>query len=273
MIIKSLKIFWTVYALIIFIIIGSIFFVIELLLLAFIRSAYRAAHRWPAFCARIMLRLWGVRVVQHQTELLKQLPQCVIVINHRSDLDAFIVAGYVPDLYKFIGKEELVNYPFIGQVVQQLYITVNRRSEKSRRQSLRNMKKQSNKGAHIIVFPEGWANFSNEYLLDFKKGAFKVALDLQLPILVCTIIGTHELFPKPRISLRPGKVDIYWESLISCEGLNFEDHGEEIKESVRQVFLERLKTKYPNGYLYDNKQADFNTWMNKQLLKGDKHQS
>jgi 1-acyl-sn-glycerol-3-phosphate acyltransferase len=149
MIIKSLKIFWTVYALIIFIIIGSIFFVIELLLLAFIRSAYRAA----------------------------------------SDLDAFIVAGYVPDLYKFIGKEELVNYPFIGQVVQQLYITVNRRSEKSRRQSLRNMKKQSNKGAHIIVFPEGWANFSNEYLLDFKKGAFKVALDLQLPILVCTIIS------------------------------------------------------------------------------------
>ena len=203
MIKRILTSLWTIYALLVFIIVGSIFFIVELVLFALGHISYRAAHRWPAFCTRWMLRLWGVRVVEHNKRILENLPQCVIVINHRSDLDALIATGYMPDIYKFIGKQELVNYPFIGKLVQKLYITVDRRSEKSRRQSLRNMKKQSNRGAHIVVFPEGWSNFSKEYLLELKRGAFKVALDLQLPILVCTMTGTHELFPKPNLSLCP----------------------------------------------------------------------
>lgn len=274
--IKMTKIFktcWTLYALVIFILIGSVFLLIELLLFAFGHLTYRAAHRWPAFCTRIMLRLWGVRVIEHNKELLEGIPQCVIVINHRSDLDALVATGYMPGIYKFIGKQELVNYPFIGRLVQKLYITVDRRNENSRRQSLRNMKKQSNRGAHIVVFPEGWSNFSDEYLLTFKKGAFKVALDLQLPILVCTMTGTHELFPKPKLSLRPGKVALYWEELISCEGLNFEENEDEVKAKVKQVFLRRLKTKYPLGYPYPKNQANFEDWMTKQLAKKEKRQS
>ena len=273
MIARILKTFWTTYALLIFILIGSVFFVVELLLFAIGQPAYKAAHRWPAFCARIMLRLWAVRVVEHNKQILESLPQCIIVINHRSDLDAFVAAGYMPEVYKFIGKQELVNYPFIGKLVENLYITVDRRSEKSRRQSLRNMKKQSTRGAHIVVFPEGWSNFSKDLLLDFKKGAFKVALDLQLPILVCTITGTHELFPKPKLSLRPGRVDVYWEELISCTGLSFEEHEEEIKDKVSQVFLRRLKAKYPTGYPYPKNQQDFLPWINKQLTKNKKRQN
>lgn len=273
MIARILTTIWTIYALLIFIVVGSFFFFVELILFAIGHPAYRAAHRWPAFCTRIMLKLWGIRVKEHNKEILENLHQCVIVINHRSDLDALVATGYMPDVYKFIGKQELVNYPFMGKLVEKLYITVDRRSEKSRRQSLRNMKKQSNRGAHIVVFPEGWSNFSNEYLLDFKKGAFKVALDLQLPILVCTMTGTHELFPKPKLSLRPGSVDVYWEELISCEGLSFEEDEEVIKEKVRQVFLRRLIAKYPEGYPYPTNQLDFHFWMNKQLAKKEKRQT
>jgi 1-acyl-sn-glycerol-3-phosphate acyltransferase len=273
MIARILKTFWTSYALLIFILVGSVFSLLEFLLFAIGPPAYRAAHRWPAYCARVMIKLWGIQVKEHNKKIIENLPQCVIVINHRSDLDALVATGYMPDIYKFIGKQELVNYPFIGKLVEKLYITVDRRSENSRRQSLRNMKKQSNRGAHIVVFPEGWSNFSKDYLLDFKKGAFKVALDLQLPILVCTMTGTHELFPKPRLSLRPGKIDVYWEELISCKGLTFETHEELIKDQVRQSFLKRLKTKYPLGYPYTENQMDFKTWMNKQLAKKEKRQT
>lgn len=38
----------------------------------------------------------------------------------------------------------------------------------------------------------------------FKKGAFKMALDLGLPILPVTITGTKEILPKGSINLMPG---------------------------------------------------------------------
>ncbi|MEZ4979167.1 MAG: lysophospholipid acyltransferase family protein [Chitinophagales bacterium] len=259
--------FWTLYALIIFIIIGSSFFLVELILLALGNISYRAAHRWPALCTKVLLFFWGIRVKQHNTDILKELPQCVIVINHRSDLDALIATAYMPGIYKFIGKRELIHYPFIGKLVERLYITVDRSDKLSRIQSLRNMKKESHRGAHIVVFPEGWSNFSKNYLLDLKRGAFKVALDLQVPILVCSFIGTHERFPKPKISLSPGKVDVYWEKLIQTEGLNYDDDSEKIKKEVELCLLDRLKQHYPNGYIYDKNQMDFDLWVNKQLKK------
>jgi 1-acyl-sn-glycerol-3-phosphate acyltransferase len=99
------------------------------------------------------------------------------VINHRSDLDALIATGYMPGIFKFIGKKELERYPLIGILVSSLYITVDRTDKDSKRQSLENMKLQSSHGANILVFPEGWANFSNEYLLEFKRRAFEVAIE------------------------------------------------------------------------------------------------
>lgn len=264
---KIFTTFWTLYALVVFIIVGSIFFFIELVLLALGKISYRAAHRWPALCTKVLLFFWGIKVKEHNKDLLKDLPQCVVVINHRSDLDALIATGYMPGIYKFIGKRELIHYPFIGKLVERLYITVDRSNKMSRIQSLRNMKKESHRGAHIVVFPEGWSNFSNDYLLDLKRGAFKVALDLQVPILVCSFIGTHERFPKPKISLSPGKVDIFWEKLIKTEGLNFEEDSEKLKKEVELCFLNRLKKHYPKGYPYDKNQADFNVWVAKQLNK------
>ena len=249
---------------------GSIFFIVELILFALGGIAYKAAHRWPAFCTRVLLRFWGIRVKQHNLELLKDVTQSVIVINHRSDLDALVATGYMPGIYKFIGKQELVDYPFIGQLVEKLYITVDRRSKRSRKQSLRNMKKQSNRGAHIVVFPEGWSNFSEDYLLELRRGAFKVALDLQVPILVCTMIGTHERFPKPKISLTPGEVTVYWEKIIPTKGMLFEDDAEKLKDEVRQTFIKRLEEHYPDGYRYPKGQTDFDAWIEKQMRKTKK---
>ncbi len=264
---KVFAVCWTIYAVLTFIVLGSIFFLIELVLLSFGKLTYRMAHRWPAFVTKILLFSWGIRVKQHNQAMLKNLPQSVIILNHRSDLDALIATAYMPDIYKFIGKRELVNYPFIGMLVERLYITVDRSSKESRIQSMRNMKKQGSRGAHIVVFPEGWSNFSDDYLLEFRRGAFKVALDLNLPIVVCTLTGTHERFPKPKIQLTPGAVDMYWETIISTEGLNYVEHVEEIKAQCRTIFLKRLQAVYPEGYPYDRNRMDFEKWKLKHLRK------
>lgn len=205
--------------------------------------------------------------MQHHKKLLHQLPQSVIVINHRCDLDALMATGYMPGVYKFIGKKELERYPFIGMLVRTLYITVDRSNHVSKKKSLKKMHEQVNSTANIVVFPEGWSNFSNQYLLELKRGAFKVALDGQLPIVVCTFIGTHELFPKPKIEVKPGTAHIYWETIIPTKGLTFEKDSDALMQQVHDIFMKRLKEHYPHGYIYSEGQMDFETWKNKQLKK------
>lgn len=258
---------WTAWCLLSFIVLASLFYFIEFFLIAFGKSTYRLAHRFPAFSTRVLLRTWGIRVLEHNKSLLQNLPPCVILLNHRCDLDALIATGYMPGIYKFIGKKDLEKYPFIGMLVRMLYITVDRADTNSKQQSLRNMKTQAATGANIVVFPEGWSNFSNEFLLPLQRGAFKVAIDQQMPIVVATLIGTHELFPKPKIEVRPGTAHLFWETKISTVGMNFETHGEKLKEQVREIWLKRLTENYPNGYIYPKDQFNFDEWKQKQLKK------
>lgn len=240
---------------------------VEVILLSLGKFTYRLAHRWPAFCTRILIGSWGIRVKQHNTALLHNLPQSVIVLNHRCDLDALIATGYMPGIYKFIGKKELEKYPFIGMLVRELYVTVDRSNHQSKKKSLHHMRHEVGRGANIVVFPEGWSNFSKNYLLELKRGAFKAAIEGQLPIVVCTLIGTHELFPKPKIEVRPGTAHMFWEEIIPTAGLTFEKDSERIMQQVAGIFLKRLKENYPNGYIFPKDQMDFETWRTKQLGK------
>lgn len=260
---------WTLWCLLTFIVLASIFYAVEFVLIAGGDVTYRWAHRWPAFCTRLLLWSWGIYVRQHNKKILQNVPQCVIVMNHRSDLDALIATGYMPGIYKFIGKKDLEKYPFIGKLVRTLYITVDRADAASRRNSVHHMHRHSRNGANIVVFPEGWANFSNQYLLELKRGAFEVAIHNQLPVVVCTFIHTHELFPKPAIQVWPGVVDMYWETIIPTQGMLFEKDGAKLKQQVESIFIQRLKQHYPDGYKYPANQIDFEIWKQKQL-KGSK---
>jgi 1-acyl-sn-glycerol-3-phosphate acyltransferase len=248
-------------------VLATIFYLVELALLALGSLTYRWAHRWPTICTKALLLSWGIIIKQHNKNLLKNLPQCVIVINHRCDLDALIATGYMPGIFKFIGKKELERYPFIGVLVRRLYISVDRTDSISKKQSLHNMKMHSSMGSNIVVFPEGWSNFSNDYLLAFQKGAFKVAIDGQIPILVCTMIHTHELFPKPKIEVHPGVAHVFWETIIPTEGMTYENNNEKLKQQVADIFLARLKEYYPQGYGFPPDQVNFQDWKNKQLAK------
>lgn len=263
---------WTLWCLLTFVVLASIFYVVEVVLLWLGPLTYRLAHRWPAFCTRLLIGSWGIRIKQHNTALLHELPQSVIVLNHRCDLDALIATGYMPGIYKFIGKKELERYPFIGMLVRELYVTVDRSNHYSKKKSLQHMRHEVNGGANIVVFPEGWSNFSKNYLLELKRGAFKTAIDGQLPIVVCTLIGTHELFPKPKIEVRPGTAHMYWEAIIPTAGLTFEKDSERLMQQVQAIFLQRLQANYPNGYTFPEDQMDFETWKARQLAKASLRQ-
>lgn len=135
----------------------------------------------PALC---MLRL---RVKTDVQSLFGQQQSCVVIANHQSNYDLYVLGRVVPPRTVSIGKKSLKWVPFFGQ----LYwlagnVLIDRGNAfKAKQAMLTTTDTLRHKNTSIWVFPEGTRNLG-EGLLPFKKGAFQMAIAAGVPIVpVC----------------------------------------------------------------------------------------
>ena len=65
----------------------------------------------------------------------------------------------------------------------------------------------------MTIYVEGHRSFDGK-LLPFKKGPFYLAMESGVPVVPVTIVGTQEVMPKRRFSIRPGTVTIIFHEPI-----------------------------------------------------------
>ena len=142
-------------------------------------------------CARLFAlpsqRFLGIRVEADLEELHKQQQACVIVANHQSNYDLFVLGGTVPSRTVSLGKKSLKWIPLFGQ----LYwlagnVLLDRgNAQRAKQAMLATTQTLRERQVSIWVFPEGTRNQKTE-LLPFKKGAFQMAIAAGAPIVpVC----------------------------------------------------------------------------------------
>ena len=111
----------------------------------------------------------------------------VVVANHQSHFDVFVLYGWAWMDMKWVMKKELRKTPFIGFASHMVgHIVVDRSDSQAAIDSLNDAKKKIINGTSVMFFPEGTRSKTVE-IGRFKKGAFVMALDLDLPILPMTI--------------------------------------------------------------------------------------
>jgi 1-acyl-sn-glycerol-3-phosphate acyltransferase len=152
----------------------------------------------------------------------------VVISNHQSLYDIFVIYGWLGIDIKWIMKKELAKMPGVGFGSRKVgHIFLDRANSRVALESLNEAKKKLVDGTSVVIFPEGTRS-ENGQLGVFKKGAFKLAFDLGLPILPITIIGTKDVLPTGTLNIRPGKV-----RMIIHEPIEIHDHKEEsIKELI-----------------------------------------
>lgn len=170
------------------------------------KRAYHLAHHIPTHCAWLISKLWLVRVKLSGTEHFDPTAQYIFVGNHRSMLDAILSCGFIPNPKKFIGKSELVSYPFIGYILKKIYIPVDRKDKASRAHSKTLMIDKLKEGYSLVVFAEGKTNSGEEPLLPFKDGAFETGHQLSLPILPFVIDKADQLWSRKVWLIKPGTI-------------------------------------------------------------------
>jgi 1-acyl-sn-glycerol-3-phosphate acyltransferase len=105
-------------------------------------------------------------------------------------------------------------------------IGVNREKRNSAMRSIIRAKHEISKGWSIVIYPEGTIPINTPILGEFKAGAFKMAIDAQVPILPITLIDTWRLFdsdPPLTAKARPGISRVVIHKPISTKGLEKKD--------------------------------------------------
>ncbi len=158
----------------------------------------------------------------------------VIVSNHQSQCDILLLYGWLGIDFKWVMKKELRKIPAIGISCEKLgHIYVDRSDRNAAIASINAAKKKIVNGTSVLFFPEGTRSRTGR-LIPFKKGAFKMALDLGLPILPVTISGTREILPPDTADIFPGRVRLIIHRPVSTQGFHEETVGE-LMEKVREI--------------------------------------
>lgn len=170
----------------------------------------------------VFIRFWigtwsfltGVRYKVHGREHIDLKQSYIYIFNHRSNLDAPLIPMVVPHRVRAIGKKELSRIPIFATVVGKLAVWVDRSNPVSRHKSLEKLIALRHKGISVVVAPEGTRNNTDQTLLPFQKGAFRLAIETQTPILMMAVIGADHLMKRGSWLLRPGVIRVYYSKPI-----------------------------------------------------------
>ncbi len=197
-----LRVIFSVYAALVFLIFGFTAFLVTLALpaLARRRAATRCLARALLACSGMPLAVRG----------LQRLPsgQCVIVANHASYLDGPVFAAVLPARFAFVIKREMASVPLAGTFLRRIGAHFVERFDRRRggADALRVLR-SATQGHSLMFFPEGTFTPSPG-LLRFHSGAFTTAVRAGCPVVPAVVRGTRvALSPRGELP-RPARIEV-----------------------------------------------------------------
>lgn len=196
-----------------------------------------APRRW----ARVLLKVSGVRLVEHNPEA-KDAPKHVFVVNHVGNYDVLAVAAALPWM-KFVAKAELFKIPLFGRAMLAAgMVPIERANRKAAFGSYTIATKRIEQGASVAVYPEGTRG--NAYpLRPFKKGPFVLAIQAQAPVVPLVVHGQLEVQPKGKFHVTPGTIHLHYLPAISTTGMTYEDRNR-LADLTHAAMAECLRKEY-----------------------------
>jgi len=164
----------------------------------------------------------------------------MFVANHTSMTDIMLMLVTVKNPFVFVGKQELTKIPVFGFFYKRTCILVDRTSPKSRHAVFLRAQKRLKQGLSICIFPEGMVPEEHIDLAEFKDGAFRLAINHQIPIVPITFGDNKKRFSYTFFSGSPGKMRVKMHKFVETKGLTTTD-TKLVKEKVRGVILKQLQ--------------------------------
>jgi 1-acyl-sn-glycerol-3-phosphate acyltransferase len=197
---------------------------------------FKIARAW----AKTLLFVMGFKVDVREEQVLRKEKSFMFCPNHTSMIDVFVMLAITKNPFVFVGKIELTKIPIFGFFYKRTCIIVDRSDSKSRNSVFDKARLRLDDGLDICIFPEGLVPDDESVVLaDFKNGAFRLAIEYQIPIVPITMYDCKKLFSYTFFSGSPGKLRVKVHSVINTEGLTIKD-GNSLKKQTFDVIYNEL---------------------------------
>lgn len=207
------------------------------------RPNYRAAYRVLQFWGRWVIYVPGI-IPRVKWEFdKKQLPaQCIFVANHTSYLDIVESFCFLPHYHAYMVKEEAGRAPLLRVLFRDMHILVKRQSVTASHKAFLRIAEKIDQGYSVFIYPEGTISVHGQ-LKAFKNGAFRLAIEKQLPIVPITYCNNWKLLQNggyAKVPGRPGIARIVVHPPVQTKGMTEADLVS-LRSAVRSTIEKTLK--------------------------------
>ncbi len=185
---------------------------------------------------RAVLKMAGIKLEIEQIGQPIDQP-AVYVINHSSTIDLFVIIGLGLPRIRFVAKYELQYNPvffMLGHLTDQIFIK-RQDTEKAVANLQKALKKVRGEHLSVLFAPEGSRKHEG-VIGPFKKGAFRMAIDLNYPIVPIYISGAQHLNVEKSLVSNSGKVTAVIHPPVDTSDWKLETLDDHIAY-VRQMYL------------------------------------
>ena len=195
---------------------------------------------WANWGARNWLRLSAVRVKAIGHERLDPNQTYVFVANHWSYLDAAPLFAFTARRMGMIAKKELLNAPILGYSMGFVNVIAIDRSNKERAvESLKVATERLRAGVSFGVCPEGTRAIPGE-MLSFKKGAFHMAAQADVPIAPIALKNTDKLMGKGTGEAWPGVIEMVFLPPVDSSWVKDDNDLNALVQQVQSMMMKEL---------------------------------
>ena len=194
-------------------------------------------YRWVMYLyIEALISLVGVKIETAGLEKTPKEGRFLLVCNHQNESDPGILLHYFKkSQLAFISKRENKNMIVVGKFMHKILCQlVNRENDREALKTiLKCIQLIKEDKVSIGAFPEGGILVKDK-LSHFRSGMFKIAQKANVPIVVCTLKGTSDLFINMK-KLKRTPVRLHLVDVIPAEevkGANTVELGERIYEMM-----------------------------------------
>ncbi len=170
------------------------------------------------------LKCTGAEVIVTGQENIPKDRPFVLMANHQSMMDPFVIMATIGVPIAFIAKIELKKVPVLNKWMESVgCIFMDRSDLRESMKALMAGIKKVKAGDNMCIFPEGTR--TDGPMLEFKGGSFKLATKSGAPILPLTIDGTHRILEDNNFWIKKATVRLTYHPIIETKGLSKEEES------------------------------------------------
>jgi 1-acyl-sn-glycerol-3-phosphate acyltransferase len=189
--------------------------------LSFVAKDSPLIDRVIRFWSKLFLTTAPLSLELHGNDTIDTSRQYVFVANHLSNFDIPVMFRTIPVPIRYLAKKEIYKIPLVAQAMHRIGIVKTDRQAGGAAHALINegVAAAKARGHSLIIFPEGTRSKDGK-LGTFKKGAFRIAIANQLPVIPVTVQGTWEVWPPDAKMFFPGHATTIVHDVIETENMD-----------------------------------------------------